>query len=136
MKDKERERKYDLSEGKMTGFFDQDTTFSGDLSFKGSFRIDGNFKGKIDSDSMLIIGDTGTVEAEVKIGYLIINGEFKGNIQAADKVEIHEHGRVTGTINSPKLQVEEGAYLEVTCHTSGRPASPMPEFKDKDKDKE
>lgn len=123
MKDKGSERKYDLSEGKMTGFFDQDTHFSGDLSFKGSFRIDGNFKGKIDSDSMLIIGDTGSVEAEIKIGYIIINGEFKGNIQASEKVEIHEHGRVTGTIAAPQLQVEEGAYLEVTCHTTGRPSS-------------
>jgi len=122
MKDKDKERKYDLSEGKMTGFFDQDTFFHGDLSFKGSFRIDGNFKGKIDSDSMLIIGDTGNVEAEIKIGYLIINGEFKGNIQASEKVEIHEHGRVTGTINSPKMQVEDGAYLEVTCHTTGKPS--------------
>src|SRR4030042_673957 len=115
MKDKDKERKYDLSEGKMTGFFDQDPFFHGDLSCKGSLRIDGNFKGKIDSDSMLIIGDTGNVEAEIKIGYLIINGEFKGNIQASEKVEIHEHGRVTGTINSPKMQVEDGAYLEVTC---------------------
>jgi len=122
MKEKDRERKHDLSEGKMTGFFDQDSFFHGDLTFKGSFRIDGNFKGKIDSDSMLIIGDTGIVEAEIKIGYLIINGEFKGNVQASDKVEIHEHGRVTGTINSPKLQVEDGAYLEVTCHTTGRPS--------------
>ena len=123
MKEKEKERKYDISEGKMTGFFDQDTSFNGDLTFKGSFRIDGNFKGKIDSESMLIIGDTGSVEAEIKIGYVIINGEFKGNIQAADKVEIHEHGRVTGTITAPKLQVEDGAYLEVTCHTTGRPAN-------------
>ncbi len=130
MKDKDKERKHDVSEGKMTGFFDQDTLFSGDLSFKGSFRIDGNFKGKIDSDSMLIIGDTGSVEAEIKIGYLIINGEFKGNIQASDKVEIHEHGRVTGTINAPQLQVEEGAYLEVTCHTTGRPTGHGSELKD------
>ena len=127
---KDKERKYDLSEGKMTGFFDQDTLFSGDLSFKGSFRIDGNFKGKIESDSMLIIGDTGSVDAEVKIGYIIINGEFKGNIQASEKVEIHEHGRVTGTISAPQLQVEEGAYLEVTCHTTGRTSNPGPDFKE------
>jgi len=119
---KDKDHKYDISEGKMTGFFDQDTSFSGDLVFKGSFRIDGNFKGTVDSDSMLIIGDTGSVEAEIKVGYIIINGEFKGSIQATDKVEIHEHGRVTGTITAPKLQVEDGAYLEVTCHTTGRPS--------------
>ena len=37
----------------------------GELKFKGSFRIDRFFKGKIDSDGTLIIGEQGNVEAEV-----------------------------------------------------------------------
>jgi cytoskeletal protein CcmA (bactofilin family) len=127
MKDKKKE--YDGS--KITGFFDKDTEFQGDLSFRGSFRIDGHFKGKIDSDSMLIIGEEGKVEADIKVGYLIINGEIKGNIQAGDKVEIHSRGRVIGTISTPKLVVEEGAYMEANCHTGEQATSPLTEIKDK-----
>jgi cytoskeletal protein CcmA (bactofilin family) len=109
-----------VEEGKITGFFDKDTEINGDLRFKGTFRVDGHFKGKVDSDSILIIGDSGKVEADIKIGHLIINGEIKGNIQATEKVEVNAHGRVFGTIISPKLTVEEGAYLEATCQTSDK----------------
>lgn len=120
MKDKKKE----ISENKITGFFDKDTIIKGDLSFKGSFRIDGHFKGKIDSDSLLIIGEKGKVEADVNIGCIIINGEIKGNIQAKDKVEINSLGRVIGTIITPKLVVEEGAYLEVNCQTTDKIPQP------------
>ncbi len=125
MKDKKRE----VDENKITGFFDKDTEFKGDLNFKGTFRIDGRFKGKIDSDSILIIGDNGKVEADIKIGYLIINGEIKGNIQASEKVEINSKGRVLGTIITPKLVVEEGAYLEANCQTTDKIQPPLTEKK-------
>jgi cytoskeletal protein CcmA (bactofilin family) len=121
-----REKKKGINEDKITGFFDKDTIIKGDLSFKGSFRIDGHFKGKIDSDSLLIIGEKGKVEADVKIGYIIINGEINGTIHAKDKVEINSQGRVTGTIITPKLIVEEGAYLEVNCQTTDKIPQPAP----------
>lgn len=121
-----KEKKKAINEDKITGFFDKDTEFNGNLMFKGSFRIDGHFKGKINSDSLLIIGDKGKVEADIKIGYIIINGEMNGNIQAADKVEINSNGRVIGTIITPKLVVEEGAYLEVNCHTADNVSQPAP----------
>ena len=122
MKDKEKKREYD--EHKMTGFFDKDTEFRGDLVFKGSFRIDGRFKGTIVSDSMLVIGEQGVVEADIKVAYLVINGEIRGAIQAEDRVEIHARARVFGTIVTPKLVVEEGALLEAKCQAGEIPGSP------------
>ena len=121
-----KERKREFEEDKITGFFDKYTEIMGEIRYKGSFRIDGRFKGKIDSDSMLIIGDSGKVDADVKIGYMVIDGEVKGNIQASERVEIHSNGRVIGTITTPKLVVEEGAYLEATCQTTDKmpPLSP------------
>jgi len=115
-----KEKKREFEEDKITGFFDKDTEIKGDLSFKGSFRIDGHFKGKINSDSMLIIGDSGKVEADIKIGYMVVDGEVKGSIQATERVEVHSNGRVIGTITTPKLVVEEGAYLEATCQTTDK----------------
>ena len=108
----------EITDNKITGFFDKETQFKGDLTFKGSFRIDGHFKGKIDSESILIIGNTGKVEADINIGYVIIDGEARGNIHAKEKVEINSNGRVFGTIISPKLVIEEGAYLEANCQTT------------------
>jgi cytoskeletal protein CcmA (bactofilin family) len=115
-----KEKKKEIEEGKITGFFDKETEIKGDLQFKGTFRLDGKFKGKVDSESVLIIGDSGKVEADVKIGHIIVNGEIKGNIHASDKVEVNSNGRVIGTIITPKLIVEEGAYLEANCQTTDK----------------
>lgn len=120
-------KKKTLDSNKITGFFDKDTEIDGNLTFKGSFRIDGHFKGKINSESILIIGEKGKVEADVNIGYIIINGEIKGNIQATEKVEINATGRVIGSVITPKLIVEEGAYLESNCQTSNQIPLPKTE---------
>ena len=124
-----KEKKKEIDDTKITGFYDKETEFKGDLRFKGSFRIDGRFKGKIDSESILIIGEHGRVDADIKVGYLIISGEIKGNIQAREKVEINTNGRVIGTIVTPKLTVEEGAYLEANCQTTDKAPQIIPEKK-------
>ncbi len=118
MKDKPRE----MNESKLAGLIDMESEFKGDLVFRGSFRIEGYFKGTISSDSLLVVGERGKVEADVKVGQLIINGEIRGNLQATDRVEIHDKGRVYGSITTPRLVVEEGATLEATCQTQPAPA--------------
>ncbi len=117
MKDKPRE----LNENKLAGLIDMESEFKGDLTFKGSFRIEGTFKGTITSDSLLVIGEKGKVEADVKVGQLVINGEIRGTLQATERIEVHDKGRVFGTLLAPTLVVEEGAYLEATCQTKGTP---------------
>jgi cytoskeletal protein CcmA (bactofilin family) len=117
MKDRPRE----LNETKLAGLIDMETEFKGDLTFKGSFRIEGNFKGTITSDSLLVVGERGKVEADVKVGQLVINGEIRGTLQASERIEVHNKGRVFGTLLTPTLVVEEGAYLEATCQTKGGP---------------
>lgn len=116
MKDKPRE----FDETQIAGLIDVGSEFKGELSFKGSFRIEGNFKGTILSDSLLIIGERGKVEADIKVGQVVVNGEIRGTIEARDRVEVHNKGRVFGTILAPKLVVEEGAFLEANCQTTGR----------------
>ncbi len=118
-----------IGENKLTGFFDKDTEIKGDLSFEGSFRIDGRFIGKIDSNSVLIIGENGKVDADIKIGNIIINGEVNGTIKAKEKVEINSTGRVVGTVITPKLAVEEGAYLEANCQITNQVSPPETEEK-------
>lgn len=126
MKDKPRE----LNESRLAGLIDQESEFRGDLIFKGSFRIEGYLKGTITSDALLIVGEKGKVEADVKVGQLVVNGEVRGTLQATERVEIHDKGRVFGTILSPKLVVEEGAYLEATCQTQAAPQPAAPKQKD------
>ncbi|MEW6456523.1 MAG: polymer-forming cytoskeletal protein [Acidobacteriota bacterium] len=99
----------------LVGFIDKGTEFNGELNFTGSFRIDGIFKGKISSDSSLLIGENGEVEADISIGSVYINGLVKGKIIAKDRVEVHNKGRIFGTIETSILVIEEGAYFEGNC---------------------
>jgi cytoskeletal protein CcmA (bactofilin family) len=100
---------------RISGFIDRETELIGDIKFKENFRIDGIFKGKILSGSGLIIGETAEIEADIEVGSLTINGRVKGTIKAKDKIEIFSKGRVIGTVTTPKLVIEEGAFFQGSC---------------------
>ncbi|MCG3174511.1 MAG: hypothetical protein GMKNLPBB_02750 [Myxococcota bacterium] len=86
--------------------------FDGKLSFEGTVRIDGVFKGKIVSDAQLIVGETARVEGEIDIGVLVVYGEIKGTIRAKQFVEMHAPARVSGAVETPALAIEKGVVFE------------------------
>jgi cytoskeletal protein CcmA (bactofilin family) len=100
---------------RISGFIDRETEIIGDIKFKENFRIDGVFKGKILSGNGLIIGETAEVEADIDVSSMTINGRVKGTIKAKDKIEIFSKGRVIGTVTTPKLVIEEGAFFQGSC---------------------
>lgn len=100
---------------RINGFIDRETEIIGDIKFKENFRIDGVFKGKILSGHGLIIGETAEVEADIEVSSMTINGRVKGTIKAKDKIEIFSKGRVIGTVTTPKLIIEEGAFFQGSC---------------------
>ena len=112
-----KEKKKEISEKDITGFYTVGAEFRGELTFEGSFKIDGYFNGIVDADSTLIVGENGKVEGEIKVRCLINYGEIRGTIQATERIELSSRGRAYGTINAPKLVIEEGAYLEADCQT-------------------
>ena len=46
---------------------------------------------------------------------MTINGRVKGTIKAKDRIEIFSKGRVIGTVTTPKLIIEEGAFFPGAC---------------------
>lgn len=108
------ELNYDL-----TGVLDRGSEFEGTLSFEGTFRIGGVFRGHIYTNDILIIGEGARVEAEVEAGTLVINGEFVGNVKATNRVEIHQPAVFKGNIQSPSLMVDDGVVFEGTSQMTG-----------------
>ncbi len=90
--------------------------FQGELSFSNGIRVDGIVRGRVRSDSCLVIGPKGSVEGEVAIRRIAINGTFRGAIHAQDRVEIHKDGKVYGDIYTPCLIIEAGAMFEGKCN--------------------
>ena len=100
---------------KISGFIDKETEIIGDIKFKENFRIDGVFKGKILSGGGLIIGETGEVEADIDVINIAVNGRIKGSVKAKEKIEIFSKGRVIGSVTTPKLIIEDGAFFQGSC---------------------
>jgi cytoskeletal protein CcmA (bactofilin family) len=99
----------------VSGFLDKETEIVGDIKFKESFRIDGKFHGKILSGNGLIIGENAEIDADIEVNSISINGRVKGSLKAKDRIEIFSNGRVIGTIITPKLIIEEGAFFQGSC---------------------
>jgi cytoskeletal protein CcmA (bactofilin family) len=101
--------------------------FQGELTFSRGLRVDGIVRGKVRSEACLMVGPTGKVEAEVHIQRAMINGEFRGILRAAERVEIHKEGRVYGDLYTPCLIIEAGAVFDGKCNmTEERSAAAEP----------
>lgn len=99
----------------INAFLGKNTEFEGKLSFSGTVRIDGHFKGEILSDGTLIVGDDAVIESEVQVSHLVVCGEIRGNLFAAEKIEIHPPGKVFGNIQAPAVVMDEGVVFEGCC---------------------
>ncbi|HDG97020.1 MAG TPA: polymer-forming cytoskeletal family protein [Desulfobacterales bacterium] len=99
----------------MNAFLGEGTEFEGKLSFTGSVRLDGRFKGEILSEGTLVVGDSASIEGEIDVSEIIVSGEIKGSITASKRIEIHAPGKVFGNIQAPVVIIEEGVIFEGTC---------------------
>src|SRR6476469_4974618 len=98
--------------GEITTLLGRGATFEGKLTFEGTVRIDGRFKGEVFTDDTLVIGEGAIVEAQLDVGEVIVQGTVIGNIVAKRSIEIHAPGRVKGDIHTPSLQIDKGVIFE------------------------
>src|SRR4051812_4421905 len=98
--------------GENTTLLGRGATFEGKLTFEGTVRIDGRFKGEVFTDDTLVIGEGAIVEAQIDVGEVIIQGTVIGNVTAKRSIEIHAPGRVKGDLHTPTLQIDKGVIFE------------------------
>jgi len=106
----------------------RNTVFEGKLSFHGTVRIDGHFKGDISSDGTLVIGEHGIIEANIHSNCIVISGEVHGNINAGFSIEILAKGKVYGNVFTPSLIIHEGVIFEGSCRMDKTKYAPEKEF--------
>ena len=92
-------------------FLEHGCEFEGKLQFSGVVRLNGKFKGEIESSDTLIIGDTAMVEGTLRVGAIIVGGRVSGEITAKHRAEILSTGIVEGTLSAPALITHEGAQI-------------------------
>ena len=107
-----------LEKSEIKAFLGPGSKFEGKLFFDEIVRLDGSFKGEINSRDTLIIGETADVEGDVEVGTFILSGKFKGNIKATTRVELRRPAQIEGTLETPILVIEEGVVLNGTISMS------------------
>lgn len=98
--------------GQVTALLDRGAAFEGNLTFEGTVRIGGKFKGEIFTKDTLVIDPGADVEAYIEANIVIISGVVRGNIFARRRVIMHPPAVLKGTITTPSLRIDEGVVFE------------------------
>ena len=101
-----------IDSGQITALIDHGAAFEGRLTFEGTVRIGGAFKGEIFTRDTLVVDPGAHVEAQIEADTVIICGSVKGNIFARQSVIMHPPARFTGTVTTPSLRIDEGVVFE------------------------
>ena len=102
--------------------------FKGELSGDEDLVIDGQVEGKIDlNQNALTVGEHGKVKATVVAKTVVVAGNVRGNIIAAEKVDVRDTCSMEGDICAPRVVIALGAYfrggIDMRQSQSGRPAA-------------
>ena len=99
----------------LVGYLYKGSRVSGQLSFQGPARIDGNVDGEIQCQGTLTIGPGAEVKAKITSQAVVIHGKVEGNVSAKEKVELVAPARLIGNIDTPRLIIAEGVVFDGDC---------------------
>lgn len=114
---KERAPGINIPRDNWLGFVGDVVKFTGEVTFKSSLRIDGNFSGQVNSQHGTLTISTGAKvsHAVINVGVARINGTVEGEVNANELV-LGRTANLTGDVSVRALIVEEGAVFNGRCH--------------------
>jgi cytoskeletal protein CcmA (bactofilin family) len=77
-----------------------------DLTILG--RVDGTIR----ANGTLVIAKEADVRAKIDGERVIVHGKVDGNVHGSERVVVGQTGRLTGNIEAPTLEINEGAYFK------------------------
>ena len=131
------------SKNKNTGVFDtmisNKTEFEGNLKFSGGLHVDGTIKGNIyaedNSGAVLRVSETASIEGEIRVPTIIINGKVMGNVYSSQHIELAKKAMVNGDVHYTMMEMVMGAqvngslvHVEEQKASKGRFAKKEPEL--------
>ena len=105
-----------LKDHEWKGILNQGVSTEGKLSLKGCFCCDGPFKGEIDCDGLLLLGENSRVEGTIHAKQLSVRGRLKGTVHVREKMVILPTAMVAGDIYTNCLVIEAGACFDGKSH--------------------
>lgn len=108
-KDRVKSRFSDSDKNAITGIINEGMIITGNISFRGKVRIDGEIQGDIKGES-LILSESGTIKGEVEIGSFICYGRVEGNV-IAERLLVKKTASIEGKMDITELSIDAGASL-------------------------
>jgi cytoskeletal protein CcmA (bactofilin family) len=102
----------------LVGHLFKGSRVTGQLTFQGPARIDGQVEGEIQCYGTLTIGESAEVRAKIFGQVVVIRGKVEGNVTAKEKVELSAPARIVGNISTPRLTVTDGVAFDGDCSMS------------------
>ena len=107
----------------------QHTELRGDVEFSGGLHVDGTIKGNViaaegGNKSVLSLSERGTIEGEVRVPNVVLNGTVQGDVHALEHIELATQARVTGNVYYSLIEMAMGAEVNgnlVHCADDGKP---------------
>ena len=94
--------------------------FKGEFKINGLLRIDGKFRGTINTDGKVLIGQKGEAITDIKAKMVIVGGIVRGNIYATERVILLSTGQIEGNIITNGLIMEDGVVFNGNCTINKR----------------
>ncbi|MDH3314898.1 MAG: polymer-forming cytoskeletal protein [Gammaproteobacteria bacterium] len=100
---------------KIDSLIGRQTEIFGDLRFSGWLHVDGTVKGNVvaddDSTSVLTLSEHGTIEGEVRVPNVVLNGVVIGDVHANAQIELAANSRITGNVYYQLIEMAMGAEV-------------------------
>ena len=100
-------------------FLGKSVMVKGEIYSLEDLTIEGKVEGTIEMmEHHLTIAPSGSVRANVTARKIEILGKIHGRIEALDMLCVRKSAEVVGDIQSPRIMIEEGGYVQGTIDSS------------------
>jgi len=118
-----------IKASKIDSLIGRHTELFGDVRFSGWLHVDGTVKGNVmaeeDSSSVLTLSEHGTIEGEVRVPNVVLNGMVLGDVHAREQIELSVNARIKGNVYYHLIEMAMGAEVNGNLvHRSSEEAEP------------
>lgn len=110
----------------------QQTQVDGDLHFTGGLHVDGRVRGNVvageGSTSVLTVSEHGSIEGDVRVPNVILNGSVTGDVHSSERIELAAKARVTGDVHYNLIEMAMGAEVNGSLLHQNDPGASVVSF--------
>jgi len=96
-------------------FLAKGVKMQGIAKLEGVVRIDGHFKGAINTNDTLIIGENAVICGSITANEIICSGKVEAKLTAKQRIQLLNPAVLIGDITTPAFSMEDGAFFQGVC---------------------